>query len=132
MGKYDFVPSTLQALGVEKVFYKVRQRPGKPLWFGHLNRERFVFALPGNPVSAMVCFRYYFQHWLLQSFGLITDQQFGQLTNDVQFTPELTYFLPFVQKFRTNAIVGIQPVPTNGSGDHSSLTNCGWICAITS
>jgi molybdopterin molybdotransferase len=58
-GKFDLVPSVLAELGVEPVFYKVALRPGKPLWFGVKNdgnRRVLIFALPGNPVSSLVCF----------------------------------------------------------------------------
>ena len=58
-GKFDFVPAALSALGVEKKIAGVAQRPGKPFWFGVTPRRTPVFALPGNPVSAMVCFRRY-------------------------------------------------------------------------
>jgi molybdopterin molybdotransferase len=58
-GKFDLVPQVLDELGVEKVFHKIALRPGKPLWFGvneDGNRQVLVFALPGNPVSSLVCF----------------------------------------------------------------------------
>jgi len=63
-GKLDLVPSELEAAGVSQVFHKVQVKPGKPLWFGVLDRQQqpsaddrcYVFGLPGNPVSAMVCF----------------------------------------------------------------------------
>jgi molybdopterin molybdotransferase len=58
MGERDFVRSVLEKLGVEIKFWKVRQRPGKPLVFGVKNRQLF-FGLPGNPVSAGVCFELY-------------------------------------------------------------------------
>jgi molybdopterin molybdotransferase len=58
-GKFDFVPAVLAALGTEKKIAGVAQRPGKPFWFGVAPGGRPVFALPGNPVSAMVCFRRY-------------------------------------------------------------------------
>lgn len=58
-GVLDLVPAELQRAGVEQVFHRVRVKPGKPLWFGVLRREDrpcYVFGLPGNPVSSMVCF----------------------------------------------------------------------------
>lgn len=55
VGKYDLVPDVLAGLGVSIHFHKVRMKPGKPLLFGTL-RDRLVFGLPGNPVSAFVCF----------------------------------------------------------------------------
>ncbi|MBI3408889.1 MAG: molybdopterin molybdotransferase MoeA [Planctomycetes bacterium] len=58
-GKLDLVPSVLEESGVEAEFHKVAMKPGKPVFFGvkeHDERRSFVFGLPGNPVSAMVCF----------------------------------------------------------------------------
>ena len=58
-GKFDLVPQVLAELGVEQVFHKIALRPGKPLWFGVKDdggRRTLVFALPGNPVSSLVCF----------------------------------------------------------------------------
>ncbi len=58
-GKFDLVPQVLAELGVQQVFHKVALRPGKPLWFGvrkERDRRVLVFALPGNPVSSLVCF----------------------------------------------------------------------------
>ena len=54
MGKADYVPEVLADLGVEVIFHKISQRPGKPMWFGKGPNDQLVFALPGNPVSALV------------------------------------------------------------------------------
>ncbi|MEM6734886.1 MAG: gephyrin-like molybdotransferase Glp [Bacteroidota bacterium] len=58
VGKYDFVKQALEANGVQEQFYKVQQKPGKPLYFGRKD-HRFVFALPGNPASSLTCFYIY-------------------------------------------------------------------------
>ncbi len=58
VGAYDFVYRSLQELGVQTYFYKVKQKPGKPLFFGGLN-QNYLFALPGNPGSALTCFYMY-------------------------------------------------------------------------
>ena len=55
VGDYDFVKQALEENGVEELFYKVYQKPGKPLYFGK-KRNTFVFALPGNPASSLTCF----------------------------------------------------------------------------
>jgi molybdopterin molybdotransferase len=55
VGPHDHVKPALEANGVEEVFWRVAMRPGKPLWFGRRGAQ-LVFGLPGNPVSAMVCF----------------------------------------------------------------------------
>ncbi len=57
-GRFDFVPGVLRKLGVREVFHRVRQRPGKPLWFG-VRGKKLVFGLPGNPVSCLVCLHRY-------------------------------------------------------------------------
>lgn len=54
-GKFDLVPGVLERLGVTAHFHKVRMKPGKPLLFGTMGTT-LVFGLPGNPVSAFVCF----------------------------------------------------------------------------
>ena len=59
MGKADYIPQVLAELGVEVVFHKISQRPGKPMWFGMGPDGQAVFALPGNPVSTLVCCRQY-------------------------------------------------------------------------
>lgn len=58
VGEFDFVKEALDAMGVERLFWKVAQKPGKPLTFGRLRGSLF-FGLPGNPVSALVCFYVY-------------------------------------------------------------------------
>lgn len=58
VGEYDFVKRALEENGVEELFYKVAQKPGKPLFFGRKN-EKLIFALPGNPASSLTCFYVY-------------------------------------------------------------------------
>ena len=64
MGDYDFVGQALEDLDVHQVFYKVKQKPGKPLFFGK-KQNKLVFALPGNPASALSCF-YIYVHLAMQ------------------------------------------------------------------
>lgn len=58
VGEYDFVGKALQELAVKRIFYKVKQKPGKPLFFGK-KESILVFALPGNPAAALSCFYVY-------------------------------------------------------------------------
>ncbi len=58
VGDYDFVKDILGELGFEKKFWKVAQKPGKPLLFGTLGKS-LVFGLPGNPTATMLCFEIY-------------------------------------------------------------------------
>ncbi|MFQ5346391.1 MAG: gephyrin-like molybdotransferase Glp [Rhodothalassiaceae bacterium] len=54
VGDYDIVRNGLGEIGLEIDFWKVAQRPGKPLLFGRLGTMPML-GLPGNPVSAMLC-----------------------------------------------------------------------------
>ena len=58
VGDYDFTGKALEKLGAECFFYKVKQKPGKPLYFGKLNNT-YVFGLPGNPAAALTCYYQY-------------------------------------------------------------------------
>jgi molybdopterin molybdotransferase len=58
VGDYDFVKEALEKNEVKEVFYKVNQKPGKPFWFGKKD-QKYVFALPGNPASTLMCFLVY-------------------------------------------------------------------------
>lgn len=58
VGDYDFVGKAFNAIGVEEIFYKVKQKPGKPLFFGK-KAGTSIFGLPGNPAAALSCFYIY-------------------------------------------------------------------------
>ena len=58
VGDYDFVGKALENLGVTTLFYKVNQKPGKPLFAGKF-KDKFIFALPGNPAASLTCFYIY-------------------------------------------------------------------------
>ncbi|ULT29034.1 molybdopterin molybdotransferase MoeA [Sphingobacterium sp. E70] len=58
VGDYDYVADVAKACGIKQRFHRIRQKPGKPLFFGTQN-EKLVFGLPGNPSSALTCFYLY-------------------------------------------------------------------------
>ncbi|MDG2396416.1 MAG: molybdopterin molybdotransferase MoeA [Flavobacteriaceae bacterium] len=58
VGDYDFVRDAMKKNDVKEVFYKVNQKPGKPIWFGR-KKNKIIFALPGNPGSTLTCFYIY-------------------------------------------------------------------------
>lgn len=58
VGDYDFVGKALEAIKVKQIFYKINQKPGKPLFYGKKG-EVTIFALPGNPAAALSCFYLY-------------------------------------------------------------------------
>jgi molybdopterin molybdotransferase len=58
VGDYDFVIRAAEANGVEQIFHKIRQKPGKPIYFGKKD-DKYIFGLPGNPASVLTCFYEY-------------------------------------------------------------------------
>jgi molybdopterin molybdotransferase len=58
VGNYDFVLQAAGNCGVSTLFHKIKQRPGKPLFFGK-KEEKLIFGLPGNPSSVLTCFYQY-------------------------------------------------------------------------
>lgn len=75
VGDYDFVEEALKSLEVETLFYKVNQKPGKPLLVGK-KEEKLIFALPGNPAASLTCFYIYVKPVLEQISGLSKDENF--------------------------------------------------------
>jgi molybdenum cofactor synthesis domain-containing protein len=68
VGEKDLVKGTMLKLGVEQIFWGVKFKPGKPLFFG-ARGDVSVFGLPGNPVSAMVCFELFVRPALVKMMG---------------------------------------------------------------
>ena len=123
MGKADFVPQVLADLGVAKIFHKISQRPGKPMWFGRGPLKQAVFALPGNPVSAMVCCRQYVLPALFRASGRhARAPDIAELGETVIFKPPLTNFLPVRVHTDASGVLKAMPASTNSSGDFAALS----------
>jgi len=124
MGQRDYVPDALAALGVQRVFHRIAQRPGKPMWFGVGPERQLVFALPGNPVSSLVCAIRYVRPALLTAMGLKADPpEYVCLGGEIQTSPTLTCFVPVhVRQDDTGRSMGT-PVVAPTSGDFSSLVH---------
>ena len=123
MGKFDLVPQALADLGVREIFHKVSQRPGKPMWFGIAPSGTAVFALPGNPVSTLVCLARYVIPGLYAAMGESTRRvEKIALSESVTVTPVLTYFMPVAISIDEWGRPWAAPRPTNGSGDYAALS----------
>jgi molybdopterin molybdotransferase len=122
MGKYDYVPRILDELGVRLVFHKILQRPGLPMWFGISADNKPVFALPGNPVSTLVCLIRYVRPALERSLGLNAPAvETAQLTATIDFESDLCWFLPVALESNPAGLLQATPRPTNTSGDFIGL-----------
>jgi molybdopterin molybdotransferase len=128
-GKFDHVPVTLRQLGVTQVFHRVRQRPGKPLWFGVSGTGTLVFALPGNPVSALVgCYRYVIPTLRRRlGYPAATSCFQAELAEVIRSNASMTCFIPVVECEPGSALRTVRPLKfiaglhALGSGDLVAL-----------
>jgi molybdopterin molybdotransferase len=122
MGRFDYVPRALSELGVNMVFHTIQQRPGRPMWFGAGPNGRMVYALPGNPVSTLVCLGRYVFAGLDAAMGATPKPaEWVALAADVEVKPALTLFMPVRLKENAHTGLSAEPKPTKGSGDFTSL-----------
>ncbi|WP_025142812.1 gephyrin-like molybdotransferase Glp [Pedobacter jeongneungensis] len=94
VGDYDFVIEAAAQCGIKQIFHKVKQKPGKPLFFG-THGEKLIFGLPGNPSSVLSCYYNYVLPTikiLSQKNNSVTEVQ-AELTHSYNKPPGLTHFL---------------------------------------
>lgn len=123
-GTLDLVPGILAELGVQALFHQVRMKPGKPVLFGIKPRAesdvppRLVFGLPGNPVSALVCFELFVRPALRGLMALEPGPTLVQAALTADFASRNTR--PTYHPARlssTGAPWQVEPVPWFGSPD---------------
>jgi len=122
-GTLDLVPAELQAAGVKQVFHKVDLKPGKPLWFGVLTQENrapcYIFGLPGNPVSSMVCFELFVRTAIRQFMGFPSPKPAplpARLKSDFQTSGNRPTYQPALVEWESGEAV-VTPLKTLGSAD---------------
>jgi molybdopterin molybdotransferase len=122
MGRLDLVPKVLEKLGVSLVFHHIAQRPGKPMWFGVSQTGPAVFALPGNPVSTLVCLSRYVLPALRTAMGQVpTTPRRIAITAPVDVKAPLAFYMPVCLRNDEWGRTSAEPKPTNGSGDFTAL-----------
>ncbi len=125
MGKFDYIPQVLEELLVTKLFHKVKQRPGKPFWFGTHADGTLVFAFPGNPVSTFMCLHRYLIPWIESSLQIPNSKfrfpKYAVLNEDVTFTAPLQYFMQVKVNISEQGQLLATPTVGNGSGDFANL-----------
>ncbi len=95
VGDYDYVGKVLREENVNEIFYKVKQRPGKPLFFGKKDGH-IIFGLPGNPASVLTCFYEYVYPAIRSTMGYtnpLLQSIRVPLTHQVNTVNGLTFFL---------------------------------------
>jgi len=123
VGDFDFVKAAMDELGIRRLFWQVAQKPGKPLTFGLL-RERPYFGLPGNPVSALVCFYLYVRPALGKMTGhkkLFLPVVHAVVEEDIPKAKGLTEFVR-CRLSQTNGHYQVRSAGSQSSGVLSSLS----------
>jgi len=119
-GELDLVRPELEARGVKVVFHRIQLQPGKPVLFGRHDKG-VVFALPGNPVSAMVCADLFVLPFLAvragRSFDEVIVSKRARLSGPVEGSPKRRRVLPCVLRGDE-----VDPLPWRGSADLYTLT----------
>jgi molybdopterin molybdotransferase len=122
VGKFDLVPDTLKKSGVDILFHKVSQKPGKPILFGKKGNT-LVFGLPGNPVAALVCFELYVGPAIRHLSGEVnfrTEWTDARLESATPIDTNRTLF-KWCKINTSNGQMQIHPVKSHGSADIMSV-----------
>ena len=122
VGEYDFVVQVAEACGVQQLFHKVAQRPGKPLYAGK-KENKIVFGLPGNPASVLTCFYNYVVPAVecLTGRKNLVQKRHLPLTSHYNKTIKLTQFL---KASCSNDKVTVLPAQESFRLSSFSLANC--------
>ncbi|MDA1027818.1 MAG: molybdopterin molybdotransferase MoeA [Bacteroidetes bacterium] len=127
VGDHDYVKSALEAMGFEPLFWKVKQRPGKPLLFGKLG-PTLVLGLPGNPVSAAMCFAMYARPLIRRFLGRKPTEPLIKafLTDEIPKVKDLYYFSRAVAFQEDTGVYSVSLKGAQGSNLYGSVAraNC--------
>jgi molybdopterin molybdotransferase len=122
MGDFDFVPGALGQLGARLVFHRIEQKPGRPMWFGVSRDDKPIFALPGNPVSTLVCMTRYVIPALRGALGAPAPAEYARLAAEAaDGPPNWTWFVPVTLVSLDDGTLQAHSHAINTSGDFSSL-----------
>ncbi len=124
MGDYDLVPDMLIEQKVQKVFHKIKIKPGKPLFLGFRN-GKMVFGLPGNPMSTFVNYQLFVTTAIKRMMGYAKYKPIssvGILSQDYRnVEKERTLFAP-VKISGDGLRPQLKPIRTQGSADVLALS----------
>lgn len=120
VGEHDHVKAVLDSEGVEEIFWRVRLKPGKPLFCG-LRGDTFVFGLPGNPLSVVACFLVFVEPLLRRLHGepdAVLPLQPGRVAPGASATAEDGRTTFFTARLERAADGVLEATPTVRQGSH--------------
>lgn len=118
VGDFDFTRTALQNQGVKEKFWKVSQKPGKPLSYG-VYGDVSVFGLPGNPASALICLYEYILPALRKYQGSCNPLPRAinlPLAKELRKKPGLTHFIRAILTRDEKGVSSVMPL--GGQNSH--------------
>lgn len=124
VGPHDLVKKAAQECGFKTLFWRVNQKPGKPLFFARSGSTLF-FGLPGNPVSAYMCYLYYVHPVLQYLQGKDYSHQAirGRVASAIQNTTNRAQLFRVSLEQTPGRLPLVRPVARQGSHMLTSLTD---------
>ena len=122
VGERDYAKPILKEMGVEEIFWKIKFKPGKPLFFGKRGKT-LVFGLPGNPASSYVLFEEFVRPAMRQLMGrriLEADMVKARLDESISKTYKRLHFMRG-QLLQQNGEYRVRPLNFQGSHSIGSL-----------
>ncbi|NOQ65601.1 MAG: hypothetical protein GQ556_00090 [Desulfobacterales bacterium] len=116
VGEHDHVKEAARECGFVELFWRVRQKPGKPLFFARKD-DCLLFGLPGNPVSGFMCFMYYIQPLLrgLQGRDFSWRTAKARFDNSVKNKESRTNFMRIALRKEESGFMIAEVLPKQGS-----------------
>lgn len=116
VGDYDYVKVALDKLGIKRLFWKVAIKPGKPIVFGKV-KNKPVFGVPGNPVSAFICFMEFIAPAILKAMGKVYSDIYTSaiLGRDIRKEKGKRYFMSAILSNRGGKCYITPIIPQNSA-----------------
>ena len=124
VGRHDHVREAALRAGFQELFWQIRQKPGKPLFVGRKG-DTLIFGLPGNPVSAYMCFRNFVRPVLaeLQGTTCLNNTLTAIVSEQMSNKGKRTLFIRVKIENRPNQLALVKEVSHQGSHMLSSIAH---------
>lgn len=131
VGDYDYIIPAAEALGVQKLFWKVSQKPGKPL-YAATRAGKLLLGLPGNPAAVFACLVVYVSQALraMNGLGLLTETNVGRLAQPVRSDAHRDLLLRCRLSFDSAGAVALTPLQNQASHMIAALGDCDVVARI--
>ncbi|MFN7181888.1 MAG: molybdopterin molybdotransferase MoeA [Planctomycetota bacterium] len=132
VGDKDLVKSAAKSWEFKEIFWRIAQKPGKPLYFAKRNNI-YLFGLPGNPASAFICFIIYGIHLLEKLEGVSLPYpcyNYGILNKSITPDPNKTMWVRCGLEYTKEGKAILEPLPKQASHMITNLTNTRVIARI--